>query len=79
MSAPKSTSVPEAMRVAAIGCDFLRPGTMSGVQERMVRASVENSMPANSGWSLSASYRLRRYSTLASPHTKLMCGVELMN
>ena len=77
-SAPKSTSVPEAIRVAAMGCDLLRPGIMRGAHWRMVRASVENSMPWKSGWSLSASYRLRRYSTFFSPHTKLMCGVALI-
>ena len=79
VSEPKSTSVPPGIRVAAIGCDFSRPGIISGAQERMTRASSLYSMPSNSGWSFSASHRLRRYATFSSPVTKLMCGVGLMN
>ena len=55
MRAPKSTSVPATMRVAAMGCARLRPGMSSGAQERMTEASSLYSRPAKSGWSFSAS------------------------
>ena len=44
-----------AIRVAAIGCAFLRPGMSSGAHERMTEASSLYSRPAKSGWSFSAS------------------------
>ncbi len=78
VSDPKSTSEPAAEYVAAIGWSFLRPGMSAGAHCRICAGSSENSMPAKSGWSLSASQRFRMYSTLSAPQTNEMCGVGLM-
>src|SRR6218665_2863840 len=75
---PKSTSVPAATRVAATSSRGFRFALSNGAQSAICAGSSEYCIPAKSGSSASTANRFRRYSMLASPVTKLMCGVWLM-
>lgn len=78
MSAPKSTSVPATVRLAATRALGLRFFARSGVHSAMRSRSSVNSISSKSGCSARAATRFFRYSMFALPLTKVMCGAVLM-
>jgi hypothetical protein len=77
-SAPKFTSVPRSIRVAATGTLGSRPSITSGIHSAIWPRSSVYSRPAKSGDRDSASARARRYAT-SSPVTNDRCGTSRRN
>ncbi len=78
VSAPKLTSAPRAMRVAATGLAPARPSMTSGIQRASSARSSLYSRPSNSGEVISCAKRARRNATFASPSTNDRCGTGRM-
>src|SRR5262245_19173530 len=77
--APKFTSVPSSIFVAAITWSFLRPSMTSGAHFAISSRLSDQLMSLNNGHDFMASYRVFRKRILSSPQTRLMCGTCLMN